>query len=92
MRNWQISLPPSNAQLRVVASDEDYTKKESISRGRFFSFDANLEDTMVAAHNEFPLECRGNGDSTSVKLFEPSIDEEQIHFNYFDNTSDHIKN
>ena len=57
-----------------------------------FPFDANLEDTTIAAYNEFLLVCRENGDSTSVKLFEAIIDEEQIHFNYFDNTGDHIKN
>jgi bacterioferritin len=38
------------------------------------------------------LVCRENGDSTSVKLFEQIIDEEQIHYNYFDNVSNHIKN
>ena len=57
-----------------------------------FPFDANLEDETIAAYNEFLLICRENGDSTSVKLFEAIIDEEQIHFNYFDNTNDHIKN
>jgi len=35
--------------------------------------------------------CRENGDSTSVKIFEAIIDEEQLHFNYFDNTNDHIE-
>ena len=57
-----------------------------------FPFDANLEDATIAAYNEYLLVCRENGDSTSVKLFEAIIDEEQIHFNYFDNTADHIKN
>lgn len=57
-----------------------------------FPFDASLEDETIAAYNEFLLICRENGDSTSVKLFEAIIDEEQIHFNYFDNTNDHIKN
>ena len=57
-----------------------------------FSFDAALEDTTIAAYNEFLLVCRENGDSTSVKLFEQIIDEEQIHYNYFDNVSNHIKN
>jgi bacterioferritin len=57
-----------------------------------FSFNANLEDETIAAYNEFLLVCRENGDSTSVKLFEAIIDEEQIHFNYFDNTNDHIVN
>ena len=46
----------------------------------------------MATYNDFLLVCRDNGDSTSVKLFELIIDEEQIHFNYFDNVSNHIKN
>ena len=57
-----------------------------------FPFDADLEDETIAAYNEFLLVCRENGDSTSVKLFEAIIDEEQIHFNYFDNVDAHIKN
>ena len=56
-----------------------------------FPFDANLEDETIAAYNEFLLICQENGDSTSVKLFEAIIDEEQIHFNYFDNVDAHIK-
>ena len=46
----------------------------------------------MAAYNEFLLVCRENGDAATAKLFEAIIDEEQIHFNYFDNTNDHIKN
>jgi bacterioferritin len=56
-----------------------------------FSFDAKLEDDTMDVYNQFLLVCRDNGDSTSVKLFEAIIDEEQIHFNYFDNVDDHIK-
>ncbi len=56
-----------------------------------FSFDANLEEHTMDEYNRFLLVCRENGDSTSVKLFETIIDEEQVHFNYFDNVSDHIK-
>jgi bacterioferritin len=56
-----------------------------------FSFDAKLEDDTIDAYNQFLLVCRENGDSTSVKIFEAIIDEEQIHFNYFDNTDEHIK-
>ncbi len=56
-----------------------------------FSFDANLEDHAIDAYNQFLLVCRENGDSTSVKLFEGIIDEEQVHFNYFDNVDDHIE-
>ena len=55
-----------------------------------FPFDKNLEDDAIDAYNQFLLVCRENGDSTSMKLFEAIIDEEQLHFNYFDDVSDHI--
>ncbi len=56
-----------------------------------FSFDAGLEDDTMDIYNQFLLICRENGDSTSMKLFETIVGEEQIHYNYFDNVSDHIK-
>jgi bacterioferritin len=56
-----------------------------------FPFDAALEDDTIDIYNQFLLVCRDNGDSTSMKLFESVIDEEQIHFNYFDNIGNHIK-
>jgi len=56
-----------------------------------FVFDAKLEDDTIDTYNQFLLLCRENGDSTSVKLFETIIDEEQVHFNYFDNVRDHIE-
>ena len=43
------------------------------------------------AYNKFLLVCQKNGDSTSVKLLSAIIDEEQIHFNYFENVSSHIE-
>jgi bacterioferritin len=57
-----------------------------------FTFDANIEDDTIDKYNQFLMVCRENGDSISMKLFEAIIDEEQIHFNYFDNVSDHINN
>ncbi|MHC1727217.1 MAG: ferritin-like domain-containing protein [Syntrophobacteraceae bacterium] len=56
-----------------------------------FSFDTKLEDDTVDIYNQFLLTCRENGDSTSVKIFELIIDEEQIHLNYFANVSSHIE-
>jgi bacterioferritin len=56
-----------------------------------FIFDAKLEDDTIATYNKFLLICRENDDSVSMKIFETIIDEEQIHFNYFDNVNDHIK-
>ena len=55
-----------------------------------FPFDAQQEDDTMTTYNEFLMVCRENGDNLSVKLFELVIDEEQIHFNYFDNVKDHI--
>jgi bacterioferritin len=56
-----------------------------------FSFDAKLEDDTIDSYNQFHLVCRENGDTISMKLFETITDEEQIHYNYFDNVADHLK-
>ena len=56
-----------------------------------FVFDAKLEDDTIDIYNQLLLACKENGDSTSVKIFETIIDEEQIHFNYFDNVREHIE-
>jgi bacterioferritin len=56
-----------------------------------FPFDSNLEDETVDQYNQFLNVCREGGDSVSAKLFETIIDEEQAHFNYFDNVDGHIK-
>ena len=55
-----------------------------------FPFDSNLEDVTIESYNQFLHTCRENGDSTSVKIFESIIDEEQIHYNYFLNIDNHI--
>ncbi|EPR44250.1 Ferritin Dps family protein [Desulfovibrio sp. X2] len=56
-----------------------------------FPFDAGLEDNTIDVYNQLLLVCRENGDSGSVKLFEQIIDEEQLHYNYFDNVGGHIE-
>ena len=56
-----------------------------------FSFDAKLEDNTIDVYNQFASVCRENGDSISMKVFETIIDEEQLHYNYFDNVDEHIK-
>jgi bacterioferritin len=58
---------------------------------QMFSFDAKLEDNTIDVYNQFAGVCRENGDSISMKLFETIIDEEQIHYNYFDNVNGHIE-
>jgi bacterioferritin len=57
-----------------------------------FVFDAKLEDDTIDIYNPFLFLSRENGDSLTVKLFETVIDEEQMHFNYFDNVGRHIAN
>jgi len=56
-----------------------------------YPFDAGLEDDTIDVYNQFLLICRDNGDSVSMKMFETIIDEEQIHYNYFDNVNAHIE-
>ncbi|RJQ64513.1 MAG: bacterioferritin [Desulfobacteraceae bacterium] len=59
---------------------------------QIFLHDFNLEDDTIEKYNRFILVCRENGDSTTMKLFEQIIDEEQLHLNYFENVSNHIQN
>ena len=73
----------------TAAMDGTVQKAQKIDA--VFPFDSRLEDDTIDAYNQFHQICRDNGDSISMKLFETITDEEQIHFNYFDNVSDHIK-
>jgi bacterioferritin len=55
-----------------------------------FTFDANVEDDTIDKYNQFLQVCREMGDNVSAKLLESIIDEEQAHFNHFDNVGQHI--
>ncbi len=65
-----------------------------VTRGQevedIFPFDAQEEDNAIGAYNAFLSVCRENNDSISMKLFETIIDDEQIHYNYFDSIKSHI--
>lgn len=56
-----------------------------------FPFDEGLEDNTIDTYNKLLSVCRENGDHISAKLFETIIEEEQTHYNYFDNVDEHIK-
>ena len=58
---------------------------------KIFPFDAGVEDATIYTYNQFLQVCRENGDNISVNLFQSIIDEEQIHYNHFDNVAGHIK-
>jgi bacterioferritin len=68
---------------------------EKVAKGQkvdvVFRFDSNLEDNTIDVYNQLLLTCRDNGDSTSAKILQQIIDEEQIHYNYFANVDDHIR-
>ncbi len=74
----------------VTGYDGKIAKGQEVRK--IFIHDAKLEDDTVDVYNQFVLVCRENGDSISMKIFEQIIDEEQIHFNYFDNVNTHIEN
>jgi bacterioferritin len=73
-----------------VTSYEGAVKKGQEVQG-VFAFDADLEDDTIDVYNQFLQVCRDCGDSVSVKIFETIIEEEQVHFNYFDNVNEHIQ-
>lgn len=81
-------------RIKELGGEPTAELARKVTRGQkveaVFPFDAHQEDETMVAYNEFLLVCRENGDSTSMKLFEAIIDEEQIHYNYFDNVSGHI--
>jgi bacterioferritin len=60
--------------------------------GAIFPFDTKLEDDAISSYDDFILVCRENGDSITEKLLQLINDEEQVHYNYFDNVDDHMKN
>jgi len=73
----------------VTGHDGAITKGQEVQV--IFPFDAELEDDTIDVYNQFLLVCRENGDSISMKIFEEIIDEEQLHYNYFDNVNNHIE-
>lgn len=56
-----------------------------------YPFDADVEADTLVKYNEFMKICRANNDSVSATLFETIINDEQEHFNYFDDTATHIE-
>lgn len=82
-------------RIKELGGEPTTDKAGGIEQGQevelIFPFDADLEDKAMAAYNGFLEICRQMGDSTSMKIFEEIIDEEQAHFNYFDGIGTHIK-
>jgi bacterioferritin len=58
---------------------------------KIFTVNAILEDGAIEIYNKSMEICRASGDNATAKLFEQIIDDEQLHFNYFDNVRRHIE-
>ncbi len=82
-------------RIKELAGEPTSDPAGKVQKGQkvevMFSFDAGLEDNTIDTYNQFLMACRENGDSISVKLFETIIDEENVHFTYFDNVKEHIE-
>ena len=49
-----------------------------------------LEATAMKMYNEAAMVCAAEKDQISKELFEDLLKDEEDHFNYFDNTKDHV--
>ncbi|MBN2841818.1 MAG: bacterioferritin [Sedimentisphaerales bacterium] len=82
-------------RIKELGGDPTTEKADKVEKNQdvpvVYNFDSGLEDDTVAAYNEFLLVCRENGDNLTVKLFETIIDEEQQHYNYFNNVAGHLE-
>jgi bacterioferritin len=82
-------------RIKELSGEPTSDTADKVQKGQkpeqIFVHDSALEDHTIDRYNQFLLVCRENGDSTTMKLFEQIIYEEQQHLNYFDNVSDHIK-
>jgi len=82
-------------RVKELGGEPTTESANTVERGQgvevIFGFDTELEDGALAEYNVFQAVCQACGDSLSAKLFDDIIDEEQAHYNYFDNVAGHIK-
>ncbi len=83
-------------RIKELGGEPTTDAADKVSKGQnvkqVFPFNTKVEDDTIEDYNQFLLVCRENGDNISVKLLEQIILEEQEHFNYFDNITNHIEN
>lgn len=51
----------------------------------------NSERLAIRTYNQFAIECANNADSSTKKLFEDLVMDEERHFGQFDNEAENIK-
>ncbi len=52
---------------------------------------SGMEQEAIVMYNQFALECAGNADSASRKLFESLVDDEERHFGQFDDERENLR-
>ena len=52
---------------------------------------AQMEESSATEYNEWANECSKNADAVSKKLFEALVEEEELHFNQFDDEMENLK-
>ncbi len=55
------------------------------------AFATKSEDDAVSMYNEFANQCSQNADSATKKIFESLVDDEERHFDQFDNEMENLK-
>ena len=52
---------------------------------------ANMEETSAQEYNEWANECARNADAVTKKLFEELVQEEETHYNQYDDEIENLK-
>ncbi len=77
--NGEIEMVPSQSVQKIN------TVKEMIE------FAKKSEETAVEMYNDFAQECAKNKDSATKKIFEALVDDEERHYDQFDNEMDNFE-
>ncbi len=59
--------------------------------GEMLKMAAQMEETSAQEYNEWANECAQNADAVSKKLFEGLVEEEERHFDQFDDEIENLK-
>ena len=71
-------------------SKPDGVAKKGQKIPEMFNTNMALEATAMKMYNEASLVCAAEKDQISKELFEDLLKDEEDHFNYFENTKDHV--
>lgn len=85
-----------NFAERIKNLDGEPTSElsEKVKKGQelkaIYPYNIELEENVIHVYNQFARICRENNDNVSAKLFENTLEDEQKHYDYFDNINKHI--